>query len=101
MLNIPASTGRPSNGQVIFPPGGWKFTDADSRYGDDYRIDGAPKKAEDAPLGILKVLEGKTFKGTGLNMLFRPNSSPPPDTTIPNPVTPDPPQFPNNNIVRC
>ncbi|KAK3356738.1 hypothetical protein B0T25DRAFT_603295 [Lasiosphaeria hispida] len=100
MSDTPAPTSAPSNGQAISLPDGWKFTDADSRYGDDYRGGEGQENPEDAPLGILSVLEGKTFKGTGLNMLFRPNSGPPPGTKFPRHVTPAPPATPNNNVLE-
>ncbi|KAK4448883.1 hypothetical protein QBC34DRAFT_464015 [Podospora aff. communis PSN243] len=89
-----------SSGQRISLPHGWKWTDADSKYGDDYRS--GPKQDEDAPLGILTYLEGKKFVGGGINMLFRPNNIVAGANTVkfPNPISPPPPQLPNNNVLE-
>lgn len=91
-----------SNGQRIALPGGWKLTDADSRYGNDYRPGNSPTQGDDpdAPLGILSLLEGTTFVGGGINMLFRPNSGTANNTTFPIPVNPPPPTSPNNNVLE-
>jgi hypothetical protein len=51
------------------------------------------------PLGVLSNFHG-TFKGTGFNMIFRPNSGPPTTTTFPNPVTPPPPTPPSENVLE-
>ncbi|EAQ88786.1 hypothetical protein CHGG_05405 [Chaetomium globosum CBS 148.51] len=92
--------GRPSNGQVISQPDGFKFTDADSRYGDDYRSRLTPAKQAEPPLGILAALEGKCFRGPGINMIFRPNNGPPPGTDFPNPVNPPPPDGTSDNALE-
>ncbi|KAM7187563.1 hypothetical protein V8F20_010930 [Naviculisporaceae sp. PSN 640] len=86
-----------SSGQRISVPDGWKWTDADSKHGDDYLS--APKQDGDAPLGILTYLEDKTFVGGGINMLFRPNNIQN-STKFPNPISPDPPTPPNNNVLE-
>lgn len=91
---------KPSNGQRIALPDGWKLTDADSRYGDDYRPDNSPMKGDDAPLGILSLLEGKTFVGGGVNMLFWPNNGTSSNTTFHIPVNPPPPTSPNTNVLE-
>jgi len=58
--------GRPSNGQAISLPDGFKFTDVDSRHGKDYRNKLAPAKQAGPPLGILATLAGKCFRGQGI-----------------------------------
>ncbi|KAK4208595.1 hypothetical protein QBC37DRAFT_452362 [Rhypophila decipiens] len=99
--DAPGSSSKLSSGQGqrISVPDGWKWTDADSRYGDDYRS--GPKQDGDAPLGILTYLEGIKFVGGGLNMLFRPNNVVAGANTakFPNPISPTPPQPPNNNVL--
>jgi len=94
------SSSKLSSGQRISVPAGWKWTDADSRYGDDYRS--GPKQDGDAPLGILTYLEGKTFVGGGINMLFRPNNIVAGANTVkfPNAISPPPPSLPNNNVLE-
>jgi len=54
----------------------------------------------DAPLGVLSNFSGE-FAGSGLNLIFRPNSGPPKGTTFPitpagNPI----PQPPNENVLE-
>ncbi|KAM7212757.1 hypothetical protein V8F06_011846 [Rhypophila decipiens] len=99
--DAPGSSSKLSSGQGqrISVPDGWKWTDADSRYGDDYRS--GPKQDGDAPLGILTYLEGIKFVGGGLNMLFRPNNVVAGANTakFPNPISPTPPQPANNNVL--
>lgn len=51
------------------------------------------------PLGVLSNFNG-TFTGSGFNMIFRPNSGPPTTTTFPNPVTPQPPTPPSENVLE-
>ena len=98
--DAPGSSSKLSSGQRISVPDGWKWTDADSRYGDDYRS--GPKQDGDAPLGILTYLEGKKFVGRGINMLFRPNNVVAGANTVkfPNPISPLPPKLPNNNVLE-
>ncbi|KAM0801447.1 hypothetical protein BDR22DRAFT_847438 [Usnea florida] len=50
-----------------------------------------------SPLGILSEFPG-IFAGTGLNLIFRPNSAG--GTTFPNPVSPPPPAKPNENVLE-
>ena len=53
-----------------------------------------------APLGLLTNFTG-TYKGNGLNLIFRPNSGPPTTTTFPNPVAGNAiPQPPNENVLE-
>lgn len=60
------------------------------------------KQVEDTttpPLGVLSNFTG-TFGGSGLNLIFRPNSAAPTTTTFPNPVTPAPPKPPSENVLE-
>jgi hypothetical protein len=71
---------------------------------DHAKVDRAQKPevpvTQPAPLGILEKFTG-SFTGTGLNTIFRPNSGPPPiGTSFPNPVSPIPPTFPNDNVLE-
>ncbi|RYP14149.1 hypothetical protein DL767_010393 [Monosporascus sp. MG133] len=100
MSDRPTCAWKPSNGQVISLPDGFKFTDADSRYGDHYRDKPVPPKQADPPLGILDVLAGRSFRGPGINMIFRPNNGPPPGTNFPIPVSPTPPDGTSDNVLE-
>ncbi|GIJ91151.1 hypothetical protein Asppvi_010116 [Aspergillus pseudoviridinutans] len=61
---------------------------------------GAPR-TQPAPLGVLAKLSEKSFTGTGLNTIFRPNSGPPPlGTSFPNSISPTPPAFPSDNVLE-
>lgn len=100
MSDRPACFGGPSNGQVISLPDGFKFTDADSRYGDDYRHKLVPAKQANPPLGILAILAGRSFRGLGINLMFRPNNGPPPGTDFPKPVNPTPPDGTSDNVLE-
>ncbi|KAK0740623.1 hypothetical protein B0T18DRAFT_449200 [Schizothecium vesticola] len=71
--DTPGSSSKLSSGQRISVPDGWKWTDADSRYGDDYRS--GSKQDGDAPLGILTYLEGKKFVGGGSSSAKTPNNN--------------------------
>ncbi|KAK3677719.1 hypothetical protein LTR78_002569 [Recurvomyces mirabilis] len=51
------------------------------------------------PLGVLSAFHGN-FSGTGLNMIFRPNSGPPKGTTFTNPITPAAPTPPSENVLE-
>ena len=53
-----------------------------------------------APLGILSHFQGE-FVGRGFNLIFRPNSAPPGNTTFPTPLPPPPvPNPPNENVLE-
>ena len=56
-------------------------------------------ETQTVPLGVLTNFTG-TFVGTGLNLIFRPNSGPPNGTTFPIPVTPPPPTVPSENVLE-
>ena len=66
----------------------------------DGKLENDPKalnKVAPPPLGVLSNFTG-TFAGTGLNMIFRPNSG---QTTFPNPLpSPPPPNPPNENVLE-
>lgn len=50
-------------------------------------------------IGVLSNFKG-TFHGTGLNLIFRPNSGPPTTTQFPNPITPAAPTPPSENVLE-
>ncbi|KAK4225772.1 hypothetical protein QBC38DRAFT_481995 [Podospora fimiseda] len=82
---------------TIPQPHDFRFLPSDFRHDDDPSTPGP----NDSPLGILSLLQGKTFKGTGFNMIFRPNSGHPPlGTTFKNPITPPAPQGVSNNVLE-
>ncbi|KAK4163711.1 hypothetical protein QBC43DRAFT_344952 [Cladorrhinum sp. PSN259] len=86
-------------GQHITQPDGFRYLPS------DFRHDGNPNTppAEDPPLGILSLLAKKNFQGTGFNMIFRPNSGPPPIGThdFKHPLPPPaPPLGVNNNVLE-
>lgn len=56
----------------------------------------SPTPVAQAPLGVLSSFTGE-FAGSGLNMIFRPNSG---QTTFPKPVTPPPPTPPSENVLE-
>ncbi len=71
--------------------------DARLRY---YKIEPfVPPIAPPPPLSVLNNFTG-TFYGHGFNTIFRPNNGTTSNTTFPKPVSPAPPQFPNDNTLE-
>ncbi|KAK5107816.1 hypothetical protein LTR62_000630 [Meristemomyces frigidus] len=58
-----------------------------------------PVTAPDPPLGVLSAFNG-SFSGTGLSLIFRPNSGPPQGTVFANPITPAAPTPPSENVLE-
>ncbi|KAK3990703.1 hypothetical protein QBC44DRAFT_380343 [Cladorrhinum sp. PSN332] len=86
-----------NNGQHITQPGDFRFLPSDFRHDDGP----STPPSDNPPLGILSLLEGKAFRGTGFNMIFRPNSGPPPlGTSFRNPISPPAPQGVSNNVLE-
>ncbi|KAK4464693.1 hypothetical protein QBC42DRAFT_249390 [Cladorrhinum samala] len=102
--------GHSGNGQAISQPDGWTFRKRHDvlghhdggRHGSDGPGKHQPHDpAQEVPLGVLAMLEGKSFNGKGLNMIFRPNSGPPPlGTQFPKPVDPAPPTGTSDNVLE-
>jgi hypothetical protein len=69
----------------------------------DHKLKGSSKAGPTTnpppPLGVLANFKGN-FSGTGLNLIFRPNSGPPNGTTFPKAVTPAPPAAPSENVLE-
>ncbi|KAE9376249.1 hypothetical protein N431DRAFT_462098 [Stipitochalara longipes BDJ] len=76
-------------------PAGFQINEADSNLNPEL----TPVTTVSAPLGVLSNFTGN-FAGTGLNLIFRPNSGPPTTTTFHNPVTPRPPTPPSENVLE-
>jgi len=70
---------------------------------DDFRFDEIKRPGKPPsnipPLGVLVRFHGE-FDGVGLNTIFRPNSAAPTTTDFANPVDPEPPKTPSENVLE-
>jgi hypothetical protein len=90
-----------TNAPAITLPAKFKIRSVDDKLGTTAQksLDSATS-SDTPPLGVLSNFQG-TFHGSGFNLIFRPNSVPPTQTTFPNPVAGNPiPQPPNENVLE-